>query len=75
MAATPVTNKCACSKSFTIDHALNCLTGGFPIVQHNEIEVLTADLMLEVCHDVCVPTFQSLTGFPMPPLTGKTQLA
>ena len=25
---------CACGKSFTIDHALNCPTGGFPIVRH-----------------------------------------
>ena len=28
----------------TLDHALNCPTGGFP----------TATLMSEVCHDVCV---------------------
>ena len=54
---------CACGKSFTIDHALNCPTGGFPIVRHNEIRDLTADLMSEVCHDVCVePTLQTLTG-------------
>ena len=45
---------CACGKSFTIDHALNCPTGGFPIIRHNEVRDLTADLMSEVCHGVCV---------------------
>ena len=54
---------CACGKSFTIDHGLNCPTGGFPIVRHNEIRDLTVNLMSEVCHDVCVePTLQPLTG-------------
>lgn len=54
---------CACGNSFIIDHALNCPTGGFPIIRLNEIRYLTADLMSEVCHDVCVETvLQSLTG-------------
>ena len=56
---------CACGTSFTIDHALNCPTGGFPIIRHNEVQDITADLMSEVSHDVCVcvePVLQTLTG-------------
>ena len=54
---------CACGKSFTIDHALNCPTRGFPIIRHNEVRDLTADFMSEVCHNACVePVLQPLTG-------------
>ena len=35
---------CACGKSFTIDLVLNCPTGGFPIIRHNEVQDLTAEL-------------------------------
>ena len=31
---------CVCKKSFTINHALNCPTGGFPIIRHNEFKRL-----------------------------------
>ena len=52
-----------CGKSFTVDHALNCPTGGFPTICHNEIRDFTATLMSEVCHDVCVePPLQPLSG-------------
>ena len=37
---------CACGKLFTVDHVLNCPTGGFPIVCHNEIQDLTAELIV-----------------------------
>ena len=37
--------------------------GGFPTLCHNEIRDLTANLMSEVCHDVCVePHLQPITG-------------
>ena len=37
--------------------------GGFPIIRHNEVRDLTAKLMSEVCHDVCIePTLQPITG-------------
>ena len=46
-----------------MDHALNCPTGGFPSIRHNEIRDLTANLIAEVCHDVCVdPSLQPLCG-------------
>ena len=54
---------CVCNKSFTIDHALNCPTGGFPTIQHNELRDFTAEKLSEVCHNVCIePHLQPLTG-------------
>jgi len=44
-------------------HALSCLRGGFPIVHHNEIQDVTANLLTEVCHDIVIePNLQPLTG-------------
>ena len=54
---------CSCGSNFTVQHALSCPTGSFPTLRHNEVRDLTADLMAEVCHDVCTePTLQPLTG-------------
>ena len=54
---------CVCGKPFTVDHALNFPTGGFPTIRHNEIRDVTANLMSEVCHDVSVePLLQPLSG-------------
>ena len=44
--------KCVCSKPFDVEHALSCPTGGFPIIRHNEIRDLLANVMTETCHDV-----------------------
>ena len=51
----------ACSKNFTVEHAMNCPTGGFPTIRHNELCDFTASLLSEVCHGVSVE-----------PLTGET---
>ncbi len=65
-------SKCICGKSFTVDHALNCPTGGFPTIRHNEIRDLTAKLMTEICHDVCVePPLQPLSGEHLPYATAN----
>ena len=54
---------CACGSCFSVEHALSCPKGGFPTIRHNEIRDLTANLMTEVCHDVCIePTLQLITG-------------
>ena len=54
---------CSCGSSFAVEHALSCPKGGFPIMRHNEVRDLTANLMAEVCHDVCIePTLQPVTG-------------
>ena len=51
---------CACGNTFTVEHALSCLRGGFPTICHNEI---MASLLTEVCHDVMIePNLQPLTG-------------
>ena len=39
---------------FPIEHALSCPKGGFPSIRHNEIRDLTANLLTEVCNDVCI---------------------
>ena len=55
--------RCECGLDFTIDHAMICKKGGFPILRHNEIRNITADLLKEVCHDVAVePLLRPLDG-------------
>ena len=41
-------------KKFIVDHIFSCLKGGFPVIRHNEIRDRSANLLTEVCHDVCV---------------------
>ena len=56
-------SKCACGSSFTVEHALSCAKGGFPSIRHNEIRNLTADLLSEVCNNVCTePELLPVTG-------------
>ena len=50
--ALPTT--CVCGSHFSVEHALLCPRGAFPIICHNEICDLTASLLTEVCHDVTV---------------------
>ena len=45
---------CDCGKPFNVEHVMSCARGGFPIIRHNEICDITATLLTEVCHDVCV---------------------
>ena len=55
--------QCACGSSFSVQHALSCPKGGFPTLRHNKVRDLTAKVMMEVCHDVCVePHLQPVTG-------------
>lgn len=56
-------SKCACGEPFNVSHALSCKKGGFVAQRHNELRDMTADLLSEVCRDVCVePTLNQLTG-------------
>ena len=42
---------------------MNCPTGGYPILRHNELRDFTADALSEVCFGVCVePSLQTLSG-------------
>ena len=56
---------CVCGSSFSINHAMTCKRGGFPILRHNEIRDMTAKLLSEVCHNVA-------TEPPLQPLSGET---
>ena len=68
---TPST--CGCGAKFSVEHALSCPKGGFPSIRHNEIRDLTANLLTEVCRDVCIePDLQPITGEV---LTGATSNA
>ena len=41
--------------------------GGFPSLRHNEISDITADLVSEVCHNVCTePVLKPLLGKSLP---------
>ena len=33
--------KCVCGHGFTVDHAMNCSSGGFPTLRHNELRDFT----------------------------------
>ena len=58
---TPI--NCDCGTQFSVEHALSYPKGGFPSIRHNEIRDLTANLLSEVCNDVCTePHLQPITG-------------
>ena len=58
---TPIS--CACSASFTVEHALSCPKGGFPTIRHNEVRDLYVNLKSEVRHDARIePDLQPITG-------------
>ena len=55
--------KCVCNADFDIEHALNCMKGGFVGIRHNEVRDFTAELLSEICKDVAVePLLTPLTG-------------
>ena len=59
----PISQMCVCGKNLTVDHAFTCPTGGLPTLRHNDIRDLAADLMAEVCNNVCPePELQPLSG-------------
>ena len=54
---------CEWGRKFTKEHALSCKKGGFVSLRHNQVRNITAILLKEVCHDVCIePRLQKLTG-------------
>ena len=62
---TNTPQSCVCGSPFSIDHAITCKRGGFPILRHNEIRDITANLLSQVCHNVA-------TEPPLQPLSGET---
>ncbi len=60
---TRAPSNCTCGVTFTVEHALSCPRGGFPILRHNELRDVTASLLTEVCHEVSIePNLQPITG-------------
>ena len=58
---------CVCGKPFDINHALNCKSGGFVAIRHNEIRDFETALLSKVCNDVeAEPTLQPVTGEILP---------
>ena len=54
---------CVCGVPFSIDHAFSCPKGVFPIIRHNRIRYLLAELLTGVCPCVAVePVLQPLSG-------------
>ena len=43
---------CICGSIYTVEHAMNCPSGGFPSIRHNEVHDLTSAFLTEVCHNV-----------------------
>ena len=43
----------------SVYYAMNCITGGYPVLRHNELRDFTADALSEMCSGVCVePSLQ-----------------
>ena len=55
--------KCVCGHGFTVDHAMNCSSGGFSTLRHNELTDFTTAALSKVCHNVAIePVLQPLSG-------------
>ena len=55
-----------CDKPFTVEQCLSCTHGDHPILRHNELRNITANLLGKVGSDVCVhPSLQPLSGKQM----------
>lgn len=65
---------CDCGSNFSVEHALSCPKGGFPSIRHNEIRDLTANLLSEVCNNVCTePHLQPVSGEHFDGASANTQ--
>ena len=59
---------CVYGRTFSVDHALTCATGGYTAMRHNEVRDQFASYLRKVAHDVVVePPLQPLAGerFPL----------
>ena len=55
---------CACGDSFSVQHSLDCLLGGYRTIQHNEVRDVLAQAMREAGHTAVEvePALLPLTG-------------
>ena len=67
-----VPTHCTCGAQFSVEHNLSCSKGGFAVLRHNKVRDLTANILSEVCHNVCTePSLQPLTSVQ---LTGASAI-
>ena len=65
---------CGCGKSFSMDHALSCMKGGYISMRHDNVRDLTANLLKEVAYDVRTePRLIELTGETFAHKTANTE--
>ena len=56
-------SRCVCGEKYDVHHSMSCKKGGFITHRHNELRVLTAKLLEEVCKDVEIERMlTTLTG-------------
>ena len=55
---------CVCDSAFSVQHALDCMIGGYRTIQHNEVRDVVAKLMKEAGHTAVEvePALQPLHG-------------
>ena len=59
--------------SFSVDHAMVCPYGGFPIIGNNEVHDLPATLITEVCHNIATElSLQPISAETFPNATANT---
>ena len=59
--------KCVCGKKFSVDHAMQCVNGGFIHKRHDRIRDALAKLLDDVAYDVRIePPLEPLTGEELP---------
>jgi len=65
---------CPCDQTFSVSHAFSCPKGAMPSIRHNAIRYITAQLLTEVCPNICVePTLQPLNGESFPLRSTNTE--
>ena len=65
---------CVCGSNSILEYPMSCPKEGFHSISHNEPGGLTANLLTEVRHDMCVePDLQSLTREQLVNVTASAQ--
>lgn len=60
---TRLASHCPCGHPFSVTHAFSCSKGALPILRHNAIRDIMAEMLTEVCPNVGIePTMQPLSG-------------
>ena len=70
-----VSSSCICGQDMTIDHAMSCPAGGYPIARHNEIRDILSEAIREILPDVeKEPLLKPFEGETLPHRTANRSL-